>query len=153
MSPWTQTRDFSSKYCSRPAPMILPLGSKCSWMNFPNRLELSLSAVLALPNASRIGFNCGGREGGSACVFVGTWWKEKLWESYTWVEDLNFVLIDYTIIMGLSYKIDVTLFYLCLSDLINGLFFTKDTITTTLLKNTDNSTSSRYWNFFDISHH
>lgn len=57
-SPWTHTRDFSRRYCSRPAPTILPLGSNINWMNLPNRLELSLSPVCALPNASRIGLSC-----------------------------------------------------------------------------------------------
>lgn len=71
ISPCTQTLDFSSKYCSRPAPTILPLGSKCSWMNLPKRLELSLRAVLALPNASRIGFSCKQFVG----IIIKIWWK------------------------------------------------------------------------------
>lgn len=57
-SPCTHTLDFSRRYCSRPAPMIRPLGSNTSWIYFPNRLELSLRAVWALPNASRMGFSC-----------------------------------------------------------------------------------------------
>jgi hypothetical protein len=74
---WLTTRDFSSKYVSVAAPSICILASEFDLglsrpspalrettdfpdmkilVNFPNRLELLLSTVLAFPNASRIGF-------------------------------------------------------------------------------------------------
>ena len=37
------------------APLICPVLQKSSCMNFPNRLELLLYTVLALPSASRMG--------------------------------------------------------------------------------------------------
>ena len=36
-------------------PVILPALANCSWINLPNRLELLLYTVLALPNASMMG--------------------------------------------------------------------------------------------------
>lgn len=65
-SPWRQTRDFSSRYCSSPAPTILPFGSNVNWTNFPKRLELLFNAVLAFPNASSIGLSC-----------IATQWHQK----------------------------------------------------------------------------
>jgi len=38
-------------------PWMFPLSEKCSWMNFPKRLELLLYTVLALPNASMMGLH------------------------------------------------------------------------------------------------
>ena len=55
--PCTTTRDFSRRYCSRPAPTIRPFGAKTSWIYLPNLLELSFKAVLALPKASSKGFS------------------------------------------------------------------------------------------------
>lgn len=48
-----QTLDFSSRYCSILAPSIAPLLLKWMSMYFPNREELSLRIVLALPKAVR----------------------------------------------------------------------------------------------------
>ena len=39
------------------APASLPLSLNSSWMYLPNRLELSLRTVRALPKASRMGFD------------------------------------------------------------------------------------------------
>lgn len=46
------TLDFSSRYCSMRAPSMAPLLLKLTSIYFPNRLELSLRMVLALPKAA-----------------------------------------------------------------------------------------------------
>lgn len=48
-------RLFSSRYFCTTAPWTIPFSLYFTCMNFPNRLELLLWAVLALPNASRTG--------------------------------------------------------------------------------------------------
>eukprot|EP01139_Manchomonas_bermudensis_P019489 Amastigsp_a676848_41.p4 type:complete len:136 gc:universal Amastigsp_a676848_41:625-218(-) len=53
----TTTRDFSKRYCWMLPPSGVPTASKSSSMYLPNRELLSLRSVLALPNASRIGFD------------------------------------------------------------------------------------------------
>ena len=55
---WQDTRDFSTRYSSSPAPMMRPSSVKTSWRNLPNRLELLFRTVVALPKASRSGFVC-----------------------------------------------------------------------------------------------
>lgn len=51
-----QTRDFSRRYCSMRAPSMDPPLLKWISMYFPNRLELSLRMVFALPKARHTRF-------------------------------------------------------------------------------------------------
>ena len=52
------TRDFSRRYSERCAPAMRPLWVKCSSRYFPNREELLLMTVRALPKDSIKGFSC-----------------------------------------------------------------------------------------------
>lgn len=52
------TLDFSRRYSEIFAPMTAPVGVNFISRYFPKRLELSLIAVHALPNASTSGFTC-----------------------------------------------------------------------------------------------
>ena len=52
------SRTFSNKYVSIQAEIKHPVDMNCISINFPNRDELSLRTVRALPKVSRMGLDC-----------------------------------------------------------------------------------------------